>query len=87
MQLSVDIPDTLSRAFGTEPKDLSRAAIEALAVEAYRSHRVTTEQLRVILGFDSRPALDAFLKDRHVWLDYTVEDLERDRESIRKAGF
>ena len=68
------------------PDDLSRAALEAIALEAYRERNLTTAQLRRILGFETRYQLDGFLKQHEVWLDYTWKELERDRETHRQLG-
>jgi hypothetical protein len=38
------------------------------------------------LGFASRYELDGFLKQHEVWLDYTWQDLEQDRETHRRLG-
>jgi Uncharacterised protein family (UPF0175) len=51
-----------------------------MAVEAYRAHRLTGSQLRRLLGIVSRYELDAFLKERGVWLEYTLEDFRREGE-------
>jgi hypothetical protein len=48
--------------------DPARAAVEALAVEGYRSHTLSEEQIRRMLGFDSRWDVHAFLKDHGVYL-------------------
>jgi hypothetical protein len=64
----------------------SRAAFEAIALEAYRQRKLTTSQLRRILGFESRYELDGFLKQHKVWLDYSCQDLEQDRETHRNLG-
>jgi len=40
---------------------------------------LTEAQLRQLLGFQTRDALDGFLKSHEVWLNYTKEDLERER--------
>jgi hypothetical protein len=86
MQLILDLPDELSAALSPSGADLPRAAFEAMALEAYREHKLTTAQLRRLLGFGSRYELDGFLKEREVWLDYSWEDLERDRETHRRLG-
>jgi hypothetical protein len=83
-QVTLDVPDELAKALSLQCADLPRAVFEAAAVEAYRERRITTAQLRRILGFEDRYALDGFLKEREVWLDYTVEDFEREREILRK---
>jgi hypothetical protein len=86
MQLTLNLPDELSAALNIEGQDLGRAAFEAIALEAYREHKLTTAQLRRVLGFESRYELDGFLKQHEVWMEYTWEDVERDRESHEKLG-
>jgi len=85
MEITVTIPDELARLIVPEGLDPSRQAIEDMAVEAYRAHRLNGVQLRRVLGIPSRHELDAFLKKRGVWLEYTVEDFRREGEIT--AGF
>lgn len=80
MQVSIELPDDIARHLATEWKDLSRAALESLALEAYRSHKLSTEQLRRLLGFETRYELDGFLKQHEVWLEYSLEDFDREGE-------
>jgi predicted HTH domain antitoxin len=87
MQLTLEIPDELAEALSVSGADLSHAALEAIAVEAYRERKITTSQLRRLLGFDSRYELDGFLKQREVWLEYDWQDLEQDQESHKRLGF
>jgi hypothetical protein len=86
MQLTLDLPDELSAALAVPGEDLNRAAIEAIALEAYQEHKLTTAQLRRLLGFESRYELDGFLKQHEVWLDYTWQDLEHDRAMHARLG-
>ena len=85
-QLILNLPDELSAALSSSGQELSRAALEALALEAYRERKLTTAQLRRILGFETRYELDGFLKAHAVWLDYTRQDLEQDRETHDRLG-
>jgi len=82
----LDLPDELSSALAASGQDVSRAALEAIALEAYRERKITTAQLRRVLGFSSRYELDGFLKQHEVWLEYTWRDLEQDREIHRRLG-
>jgi predicted HTH domain antitoxin len=59
-------------------QDLSRAALEALAIDAYRTRRISGYQLCQLLGIPSRYELDGFLKHYGVPLEYTTEDFERE---------
>jgi hypothetical protein len=38
------------------------------------------------LGLPTRMAVDAFLKEHSVELEYTLDDLERDRETHHRLG-
>lgn len=67
--------------------DLSRRALESLALEEFKSGRISKAQLRRLLGFGARWKLDIFLKEHGVYEDYTLEDFEREREGLRNAGF
>jgi hypothetical protein len=84
--VTIALPDELLAAFSAEGQDFSRAALEALALEAYRSRKISAALLRQLLGFQTRTQVDGFLKDHGVELEYTLEDLERDRESHRQLG-
>ncbi len=59
-------------AAGQEP---ARAALEAIALEGYRSDRLSTVEVRRLLGFETRTEVDAFLKEHGVFKSYTEEDL------------
>ena len=77
MEITVTILDELSSQIILAGLDPARQALEDMAVEAYRAHRLTAAQLRRLLGIPSRYELDAFLKKRGVWLDYNVDDFRR----------
>jgi chromosome segregation and condensation protein ScpB len=84
--VTIELPEELARALASSGGDLSRAALEALATEAYREQKISHCQLRRILGFETRMELDAFLKARGLELEYTAEDLERDRATLNRLG-
>src|ERR1051326_1454156 len=78
MDITITIPDEFARQIVPEGLDPARHALEDMAIEAYRGHRLTGSQLRRLLGIPSRYELDAFLKQRGVWLDYSVEDFRKE---------
>jgi predicted HTH domain antitoxin len=84
MHLELELPDELSAALAASGRDPSRAALEAIALEAYRERRISTAQLRRLLGFSTRYELDGFLKEHEVWLEYTARDLDQDLETHRR---
>jgi hypothetical protein len=84
--ITIALPDELSAALASPGQDLSRSAFEALALTAYRERKITAAQLRQLLGYETRMEVDAFLQKHGVELEYTQEDLERDRETLRRFG-
>jgi Uncharacterised protein family (UPF0175) len=88
MQITIEIPDELvSSMLATAQHDRARAALEAIAVEAYREHRLTGYQLRELLGIRSRYEMDGLLKRHQVWLDYSMDDFERILACTRRSKF
>ena len=83
MQITLELPEDIAKGLGSRWKDLPRAALESLALEAYRSRALTAAQLRRLLGFETLMQVDAFLKEHEVY-DLTVADFERDRETLRQ---
>lgn len=84
MEVIVTIPEDIAAQLHTKWNDLPRAALESLALEAYRSGTLTVAQLRRLLGL-SRYELDGFLKQAGIYLDYDLDDLEQDLETMRKV--
>jgi hypothetical protein len=54
MQVTLDIPDDLAAHFAGAGKDLSRAAPETVAVEGYRTQRLTEAEVKRMLGYGTR---------------------------------
>jgi len=80
MQITVELPDEMARQMIPAGDDPARTALEDMAVEAYRAHRLTEYQLATLLGM-GRYELDGFLKRREVWLEYTTDDLRQEVEA------
>jgi hypothetical protein len=84
MQITLELPEDIARGLGSRWKDLPRAALESLALEAYRSQALTAAQLRRLLGFErAGMQVDAFLTEHEVY-DFTAADFEQDRETLRQ---
>lgn len=79
MKITVELPDDVAQR-----PDPGREALEALAIEGYRSGALTHYQASQLLQL-SRLAFDALLKSRHVDDHaYDVEDLEHDLETLER---
>jgi len=82
MNLIVEIPDDLAIRLSAAGGDLSRRALEALAAEEYKHDRLTKPELQRLLGIETSFQLDEFLKAHDVWIEYTLEDAERERARL-----
>ena len=77
MKITVELPDDVAQR-----PDSGRRALEALAIEGYRSDALTHYQASQLLQV-SRLEFDALLKSRNVGEHaYDVEDLEQDVETL-----
>lgn len=74
MELMVSIPDEVAQDLLTSETPLERRALELLAVDGYKRGKLTEYQVRIMLGFDYRFAVDAFLKEHGAYYDYTIEE-------------
>ncbi len=85
MQVTVEIPDDMAKRLTQAGQDPARAALEAVAIEGYRSGTLSPYQTRRLLGFETRYELDGFLKAHNVWEHaYSLEDLEQDRQTLQQ---
>lgn len=75
--IAIEIPEDIAKQLSTESGDLPRLTLEALAVEGYRSRRLTRGQVRRLLNL-SWHETEAFLKERQAYLDYTEGDRQQD---------
>ncbi|PYV16903.1 MAG: hypothetical protein DMG21_10155 [Acidobacteria bacterium] len=82
MQITLELPDNVTQGLDIEVKDLPRALLESFALEGYRSRKLTEELVRRILGYGTRIQVHAFLKEHGVYLNYGLEDVERDMQTL-----
>ena len=78
MTLTVDIPDDLAADLGAGFQNLGRAALEALAAEAYSKEVLSLEQIRRMLGLGSLWEAQAMLSRHAVWPDQSAEEILAD---------
>jgi predicted HTH domain antitoxin len=84
MQVTFEIPDTIAAQLTAAGKDSARVALEALMIEGYRTRMLSEGQIKRILGYGTRMQVHALLKEHDVPLDYGVEELQQDIETIRR---
>jgi len=83
MQVVFDIPDEMAQQFAASGESLSRAALEAFALEGYRTERLSESEICRLLGFETRIQVHGFLKEHHCYLNYSLDDLKNDIETAK----
>jgi len=86
MRIKLDLPQEIAEALETEGRELSRTVLEALALEGYRSGKLSESQVRRFLDFRTRHEVDAFLKEHGVPTPCTEQDLEQDIGDAQKVS-
>ncbi len=82
MTVTLSIPDDLSLELNAKFENLGRAALEALAAEAYENEVLSLEQIRRMLDLPSRWEAQAVLASHGVWPGSTVEDFRSDLQTL-----
>lgn len=82
MIVTVKIPEAVAKSFGETVEDVAQAALESMALEGYRSGKLTHFQVRTMLRLSSWYEAETFLRERGAPLDYSLEDLEEDRSNF-----
>jgi len=86
VNIAIDIPDEIGQVLATQAGGVTRAVLEAVAIEAYRSGAITPAQVQQMLGLGSRSETESFLRRTEAFHDYTMDDLARDIAAIRDAN-
>jgi predicted HTH domain antitoxin len=86
VNVAIDIPDDIGQVLAAQAGGASRAVLEAVAIEAYRSGAITPARVQQMLGLSSRWDTETFLRRAEAFHDYTMDDLERDIAAIRDAS-
>jgi hypothetical protein len=87
MNITVTIPDEYADLLVTGTgDDLQREALEALVAKAYRAGRLTRPDLRRLLGFQTSHEIDGFLKSHDIYDSITLDELNRQLETLDRLG-
>jgi predicted HTH domain antitoxin len=86
MEVTLHIPDDVAKRLSATGADLSRRALEAIALEGYRDQTLTLHQVSELLGL-SRVETEDFLGRRHIPLAVIGEaDLDREAAVFEAAS-
>jgi Uncharacterised protein family (UPF0175) len=86
MEVTISFPEDISESLRGQWGNVSRHALETLAVEGYRTNALSETQVRRLLGLETRFEVHALLKDHRVPLRYAQADLEEDLAAQRSLG-
>lgn len=78
--LPEDVAETLRQNWGS----IARANLEDMAVISYKAGILTSHQVQLMLGHNSRWETEEFLNRRHCHLHYDETDFEADGEVIEE---
>jgi predicted HTH domain antitoxin len=79
MEVTLHIPDDIAKRLSEAGGDVSRRALEAIALEGYREQALTLYQVSQMLGL-SRIETEDFLGRHHVPIA-AIEEADLDREA------
>jgi predicted HTH domain antitoxin len=86
MEVTLRIPDDIAQRLSAAGGDVSRRALEALALEGYRDQSLTLYQVSEMLGL-SRVETEDFLGQHHIPLAVIgEEDLDREAAVFEAAS-
>jgi len=83
-RIAVDLPEDIAKRLESAWRDVSRGALEAVALEGYRDGTLSREQVGRVLGLSFWDT-EAFLKERQAYLGYDEEDVEQDRRDVERS--
>jgi predicted HTH domain antitoxin len=78
MEITLTIPEELAAQIIPAGKDPARAALEALAIEGYRTQRLSEAEVSRMLGYQTPMEVHELLREYGVYLNYSLADLEQD---------
>ena len=82
--MNITIPDSLAESLAGEGQDPARAALEARAIEGYRTDRLSEYEVQQLLGLTYFEQVHRFFKEHGVDPHYSIEDWEQDLAEARR---
>lgn len=84
MTLTVEIPESAVPALRDSYDEMSRALLESLAVEGYRSGKLSSHTVGQMLGHESPWQTQDFLAGHDAWPAQSVEDFDRELAGMNR---
>lgn len=84
MAISFDLPSDIELQLRHEVPNLEQAAKEEFVIASYRDGKLSIGQVARVLGFETRFHAEEWLGQRGVTMNYSLDDLQADRETLSK---
>lgn len=81
--VTIELPDLIIKELETVPGAISRCVLEAVALEGYRSRRLSRGEVRRLLGLSWHDT-EALLAQHGLVYHYSAEDLDEDQETLER---
>jgi predicted HTH domain antitoxin len=82
MQVTIDIPETVRQSLEEQfGQNLTQAAKEAMAIAWYQAEKLSIGQVAQLLGLSVYES-EGLMKRHHIEAPYSLDDRERDRETL-----
>ncbi|MBD1854792.1 MULTISPECIES: UPF0175 family protein [Leptolyngbya] len=83
--MNIPIPADLEDRLQPHLAQLSRRALEAIALEAYTNRLISAAEVQALLQLPSHLATDAFLKENGAIRSLTLEDVQQDVQTLDRV--
>ena len=81
MEIKIELPDPIAKQLVGPEDDIPRRVLEAVALEGYRSGRLSRGEVRELLGLTYWET-EEFLAKHGAYRHYSLADLELDRKAL-----
>lgn len=83
MKVTLNIPDSVAQRIGAGSSSVSRELLEGCAVQGCRMGKLSTFQVRQLLGLQSRFGAEDFLAGHGVFTVLDADEVPKDIETMR----
>jgi len=85
MTISFELPPDLERDLEGMFENIGQVAKEAFILQGYQDRRFGMSTLRRLLGVSTRWEAEQWLADHHVGTNYSIQDLDDDRQTLQQV--
>jgi len=82
MQVVLNIPDIIAQQLTPDATGISQVIVENMAAQAYRSGILSSREVSVLLGHESRWETEDFLAAHDAWPGLTVDEAAEDSRAL-----